>query len=141
MRRTLYTHTRSVRALPITTIGINGIRKGSVVDLGEFGNDFRDILFLVYCGAITDGTHAFTVEDSDDGVTYTAVAAGQILGDLPSVVAADDFRQNGLDFGVINARQYVRLVVTSSGVTSGGIIGATAVVSEGSTAPAVRTGS
>lgn len=140
MRWTLYSHTRSVRALPITAVGINGIRYGSVIDLGEFGNDFRNVLFVVASGAVTDGTHAFTVEESADGNSWTAVPAARIQGSLPSIVAADDFRAD-LDFGVIPDAQYLRLKVTSSGVTSGGTFGATAVLSEGAVAPPVRTGS
>jgi hypothetical protein len=141
MRRTLYTHTKTVRALPITSIGINGVRSGSVIDLGVNGNDFRDVLVVPYTGAITDGTHTFTVQESDDGVTFTAVAAGQILGTAAAIAAADDFRGEDLDFGVIPQKQYLRLQVTSTGVTSGGTIGASVVLAEGSNASALRTGS
>lgn len=142
MRWTLYGHTRTVRALPITTIGINGIRYSSIVDTGVLGNDFRNVMFVFNTGAITDGTFDVTVEESDDGSTgWAAVATDRIQGSLPSIGSADDFRVEGLDFGVAPTKQYLRLKVTASGVTSGGIIGAVAVLAEGSTSPALRTGS
>lgn len=141
MRWTLYTHTLSVRALPITSIGINGVRYGSVIDTGTFANDFRTVLVIPYTGAITDGTHAFGVQESDDGLTWTTVADSQIQGGLPSIGSADDFRHTNLDFGVIPTKQYLRVSVTSTGVSSGGTIGATAVLAGASSSPAVRTGS
>lgn len=141
MRWTLYSHTLSVRALPITSIGINGVRYGSVIDTGLFGNDFRTVLVVPYTGAITDGTFAFGVQESDDGNSWSAVADSQIQGGLPSIVAADDFRHTNLDFGVIPTKQYLRVSVTASGVSSGGSIGATAVLAGASSSPALRTGS
>jgi hypothetical protein len=142
MRRTLYNHTRTVRALPITSIGINGVRYSSLVDLGQFSNDFRNVLFVFNTGAITDGTFAVTVEESDDGATgWADVSSDRVYGSLPSIVATDDFRVEGLDFGCAPTKQYVRLKITASGVTSGGSIGAVAVLAEGSTSPALRTGS
>jgi hypothetical protein len=141
MRR-LYNHIKTVRALPMTTIAINGVRSGSVIDLGAYGNDFRDVVIIPVTGAITDGTHTFTVQESSDGTTFTNIAAGQILGTAAAIVAADDFRSEDLEFGVIpTTNQYLRVQVTSTGVTSGGLIGAVAVLSEGSTSPALRTGS
>ena len=140
--KTLYSGTLTQRALPITSIGINGNRYGAVIDTGMLGNDFREVLFVFNTGAITDGTHAVTVEESDDGSTgWADVPAYRVQGSLPSIVAADDFRVEGLDFGVRPTKQFLRLKVASSGVTSGGTIGAVAVLSSGSTAPPLRTGS
>jgi hypothetical protein len=140
--KTLYNSTRTVRALPITSIGINGIRYSSIIDTGDLGNDFRDVMFVFNTGAVTDGTHAVTVEESDDGSTgWADVPTYRVQGSLPSIAAADDFRVEGLDVGVRPTKQYLRLKVTSSGVTSGGTIGAVAVLASGSSSPAVRTGS
>lgn len=141
MAWTAYTHLLSVRALPLTTININGVRSGSIIDTGVFGNDFRTVLFVVYTGAVTDGSHAVTAQESSDASSWTDIPAARIQGDLPTIVAADDFRQEGLDFGVIANARYLRLQVTSSAVSSGGTIGASAVLGEGSDGNAVRTGS
>ncbi|ARG91401.1 hypothetical protein [Mycobacterium kansasii] len=140
--RTLYNSTLEVRALPITAIGINGVRYSSIVDTGVLGNDFRDVLFVLVTGAVTDGTHAVTVEESDSASSgFADVESYRVQGSLPSIGSADDFRVEGLSFGVRPTKQYLRLKITSSGVTSGGTIGAVALLSAGSNAPALRTGS
>lgn len=141
MRWTLYTHTLPFRALPPTSITINGIRSGSVVDTNVLGNAFRSALFMPYTGAVTDGTFAFTVQDSDDGTTFTDLVSSQIQGSLPSIVAADDFRTEALQFGVISFRRYLRVQVTASGVSSGGLVGCNAVLSSASVNAPLRTGS
>jgi hypothetical protein len=141
MKRTLYNELIPVRALPITTIAIDGIRSGSVIDTGIFANDFRTVAFTVFTGAVTDGTYAFTVQDSDDGSTgWADVASSQIQGSLPTLTSADDFRHD-IFFGVAPVKQYLRLQVTAATTSSGGLVGATALLAEASISPPLRTGS
>ena len=77
--RTLYDDTLVRAALP-SAARTNGTANGATVDLGVFGNDFRTVMFVVSTGTITDGTHAVSLEDSPDGTTWTAVAAGRVQG-------------------------------------------------------------
>lgn len=137
MRNTLYNHTLVVAALP-SAIRTNGTENGTTVDLGVYGNDFRSVMFVVSTGTVTDGTHAITMQDSPDGTNWTAVAAGKRQGSLPSILAAND--DTLYQFGyIVDANQYVRLVATTSGATSGGAFSAVAILSEASTAPVAKS--
>ena len=137
MRRTLYTNCLPLLALA-GAVRTNGAANGVTIDLGLNGNDFRTAWFLFVTGAITDGTHAVTLEHSVDATTWTPVPAGRVQGTLPSIGSTDD---NVLfDVGyLVGAEQYVRCVVTTSGSTTGGTVSAVAVLAEGSTAPIART--
>lgn len=135
MRRTLYTHALARVALLSAARG-NGTANGATVDTSVFGNDFRTVLFVVWSATITDGTHVVSVQDSDDGSTWAAAAAHLVQGTPPTIVSTSD--DAVFDFGYIPARQYVRLVVTTTGATTGGVFGAVAVLSESSAAPVAR---
>lgn len=134
--RTLYTHCLSRLALA-SAARTNGAANGATIDLGAFGNDFRTVLFVISTGTITDGTHAITLEESVDGTTWTAVPASRRQGALPSIVAADDDKIFELGY-VGGRRQYVRLVATTSGATTGGVFSAVAVLGAASTSPVAR---
>lgn len=115
----------------------NGAANGATIDLGVYGNDFRSVLFVVTTGTVTDGTHAITLEHSNDGSSWSAVPASRRQGSLPSVVAASD--DSVFDFGyVVGTEQYVRIVATTSGATTGGIFSAVAVLSAASSSPVAR---
>lgn len=135
--RNLHTQTLAVSALASAAL-VNGANNGVTVDLGAFGNDFRDVLFIVQSGTVTDGSHAVTVQESADGSSnWTAVPASRILGTLPTIVAADDNKLFQLGARAGTAR-YVRLLVTTSAATTGGVISAVAVLGAGSNNPVAR---
>lgn len=137
MRSTLYTNSLSRMALP-SAARVNGTANGSTVDTGVFGNDFRSVLFVVTTGTIADGSHAITVQDSDDGSSWAAADPSRIQGTQPTIGATDD--NVVFDVGyVVGTRQYVRLVVTTSGATTGGVFSAVAVLSGASSAPVARS--
>ncbi|WP_454199585.1 hypothetical protein [Nocardia sp. Marseille-Q1738] len=137
MRRTLYNRCLTRQALT-SAVRTNGTVNGTTVDLGVFGNDFRSVLFIVSTGTITDGSHAITMQDSPDGTNWTTVPASQRQGSLPTIVAAND--DTLFEFGyIVGTNQYVRLVATTSGATTGGVFSAVAVLSEGSTTPVLRS--
>jgi hypothetical protein len=83
---------------------------------------FEGALVLIQTGVITDGTHAFEVQESDDNVTFTAVADADLQGTEPSVGATDDDKVYRI--GYVGTKRYVRVVSTASGTTTGGIYGA-----------------
>lgn len=95
---------------------------GASVDL-QF---FEGALVVVHSGARTDGTHAYKLQESDDNSTFTDVAAGDLLGSLPTVAAAGD-QNKEFSFGYIGSMRYVRVVVTISGATTGAVGGASVV--------------
>lgn len=135
--QTLYSGALAQRALSYGVRNSNGATNGVAVDTGVYGNNARDVMFVVYTATITDGTHTVTLEECDtSGGSYTAVDSFRIQGSLPAIVAADD--NVVFSFGVRPTKRYVRIVVTDAGSTSGGAIGAVALLGNGSNNPVAR---
>ena len=72
----------------------------------------------IVTGAITDGTHTFEVQESDDNATYTAVAESNLHGAEPAIGAADGNKV--YEIGYKGTKRYIRVAVTVAGATSGG---------------------
>lgn len=99
---------------------------GTGVDLA--GYNAATIAFVV--GAITDGTHTPSVQESDDNVTFTAVAAADLIGTLANLAANTNQR-----VGYKGAKRYLRAVTTVAGATTGGVYSAAVVLGEPANAP------
>jgi len=111
-----------------------GTVTGAAVDTGVNGNNFRDVLFAVGSSTLTDGSYAFTVEESDSsGSGYAAVDSSRVLGSLPTFAATDD--DTWKSFGVRPTKRYVHLVITATSATTGGKLYAVAVLASGSNHP------
>lgn len=137
MRSTLYTNSLVRVALP-SAARTNGTVNGTTVDLGVFGNDFKSVLFVVQTGTITDGSHAISVQDSPDGSAWAAVDTSQIQGTAPTIISTSD--DTLFEVGYIpGTKQYVRIVATTSGATTGGVFAAVAVLGEPSSRPVARS--
>lgn len=114
----------------------NGTANGVAVDRMVNGG-MQDAVLLVTTGTITDGSHAVSIEDSDDGSTgWAAVAAAQLQGSAPTVVAADD--DVLFEVGVRSTRRFLRAVAVTSGATTGGLFGAMFLLSSPRFAPVSR---
>jgi hypothetical protein len=101
---------------------VDGTDNGVAVDRAVNGG-MQDAMLVVTTGAVTDGSHVVSVEDSADGATdWTAVAAAQLQGSLPTVVAANDSAV--FEVGIRSTRRFLRAVIVTTGATTGGIIGA-----------------
>lgn len=85
---------------------------GSGVDLANY--DSAMVVFVV--GTITDGTHTPIVQESDDNVTYTAVAAADLNGTLANLASNVNQR-----IGYNGTRRFVRAASTVAGATTGGV--------------------
>ncbi|MEU0531985.1 Bbp16 family capsid cement protein [Amycolatopsis tolypomycina] len=94
---------------------------GTGVDLAGFSA----IAVVVAAGTITDGTHAFKVQESDDNATFTDVAAGDLDGAAPSLQAAGS--NTVTEVGYKGIKRYIRVVATVSGTTTGGVYAALVV--------------
>jgi hypothetical protein len=135
--RTIYSNTLVQKALASATVQ-TGTTNGIAIDTGVYGNNFRDVLFVVHSGALTDGSYAVTVEESDaSGSGYAAVDSGRVVGSLPTFASSDDNIWNS--FGVRPTKRYVRAVVTATGATTGGVLAATAVLGSGGNGPVARS--
>jgi hypothetical protein len=134
---TLYSQSLVAKALPSGTVQ-TGTTNGTAVDTGAFGNNCRDVLFVITSGTLTDGSYAVTVEESDaSGSGYAAVDSARVQGSLPTFALTDDNVQNS--FGVRPTKRYVRLVVTATGATTGGVLVATALLGNGGITPPARS--
>ncbi|MFD9047682.1 hypothetical protein [Streptomyces zaomyceticus] len=120
--------------LPIATRTASA--NGTGVDRAAGGAMFQDALVIVHTGTITDGTHAVDVQESDDNSSFTSVAASELQGAEPSIVAADDNKMYVV--GYKGLKRYLRVAVTASGTTSGGVYGASVVLANPRTAPVVH---
>lgn len=136
--KTLHSESLVVQALNYAVRSSNAAATGVAVDTAVYGNNFRDVKFIVSAATITDGTHSITVEESDaSGSSYGAIEAWRIQGTLPAIVAADDNKP--FEFGVRPTKRYVRLTITDAGSTSGGAVSAVAVLGNGGNNPVARS--
>lgn len=133
---TAFNNTLAVKALASGTVQ-TGATNGIAVDTNVFNNNFREVLFVITSGTLTDGSYAVTVEESDSsGSGYAAVDSGRVQGSLPTFAATDDAVVNS--FGIRPTKRYVRLVVTATGATTGGVLSATAILGGGGNRPVAR---
>jgi hypothetical protein len=100
----------------------NAAVNGTAVDRSEFKNFARSLGVVILTGVITDGSHAVTLEVSDNNSDWVAAQTGFLQGSLPTLVAADDNVVK--EFSYTGPERYIRVVITTSGATSGGIFGA-----------------
>lgn len=114
----------------LRTTSANGV----TIDRAEDDCFFQDALFAIQSGAITDGTHTVSFEDSDDGSTWAATTALQ--GTPPAIGSSNDNVQYAIAY--TGLKRYVRVVVTAAGTTTGGIVGATAILGNPRSAPVTQ---
>jgi hypothetical protein len=126
MKDQLYDSVVTRVAIPNASRTANTAVNGTTVDKQYNGNMFRQVMFSIFTGTVTDGTVAYTMQDSPDNSAWTAVAAEFVQGTLPTTTATDDDKV--FDVGYSGYQRYVRLVATQSGATTGGVSGAIAIM-------------
>ena len=102
---------------------------GSGVDLQNFGA----AMVVISAGTITDGTHTFEVQESDDNSAFTAVADADLIGSEPALTSANS--NSVTKIGYIGNSRYLRVAVTVAGATDGGVYEAAIVEGEPRKAP------
>ncbi|MEU5111709.1 hypothetical protein AB0G64_09435 [Streptomyces longwoodensis] len=140
MKRSVYTHVRARASLTITarTASANGTSVDRKLSGASGTNEWHSsAMLLVHTGAITDGTHAITLEVSDDNSSWAAADPADLQGALPSIGSADDDKV--YEIGYTGNKRYLRAVTTVSGTTSGGVYGATVLLGFPNTLPISRT--
>lgn len=112
-------------ALDTQAITTNTTTVGDIIDTALY----ESLEFLIQAGTLTDGTYDVLIEEGDDsGLSdAAAVADAQLLGTEAGaqIVATDDNKVAKI--GYIGNKQFVRLSLVSTGVTTGGTLGAVAV--------------
>jgi len=96
---------------------------GQGVDL----RGFESAAIAFVAGTVTDGTHTPSVEESDDGSAWSAVAAADLDRSLANLASGTVQR-----VGYRGAKRHLRAVLTVTGATTGAV--ATAVVVRGNAA-------
>ncbi|MFI6337836.1 hypothetical protein [Streptomyces sp. NPDC050535] len=140
MKRSVYTHVRARVSLAIAlrTATANGTSVDRKLSGASGTNEwYQSAALIVHAGTITDGTHAITLQVSDDNATWGAAPAADLQGSLPSIVAADDDKL--YEVGYIGNARYLRAVTTVSGTTTGGIYGAVILLGFPNVLPISRT--
>ncbi|MDX3777740.1 hypothetical protein [Streptomyces europaeiscabiei] len=114
----------------------DGTASGVAVDRMANGG-MQDAIVVVSTGTVTDGSHAVAIQDSADGSTdWQAVAAAQLTSAAPTLVAASD--DTVFEVGVRASRRFLRVVVVSTGSTTGGIFSAAVALGRPRFAPVSR---
>jgi photosystem II stability/assembly factor-like uncharacterized protein len=124
MRQSLYNVARAKATLAVA-LRTNGTVNGTTVDLHENKDAARSAMLIVHTGTITDGSHAITLQESDNGSSWATVAAADLQGSAPTVTSTDD--DVLFELGYVGSKRYLRAVVVTSGATTGGTLGATIV--------------
>lgn len=106
----------------------NATETGTGVDL----RGYDSAMLVIQTGTDTDGTHAPAMEESDTlGSGYTAVAAADLDGAYSANIAGATLERVGYK----GSKRYIRMVVTTSGATTGIAYGAYVVRSNSSQTP------
>lgn len=97
---------------------------GAGVDLAEW----NAAAVIVHVGAYTDGTHTIEIQEADDDgtgspATWAAVADTELDGTEPIIDASAD-ANSVFEIGYKGSKRHLRVVVTTSGTTSGATYGA-----------------
>lgn len=86
---------------------------GSAVDT----QGYESALILVDAGTWTDGTHTFSVTESDDDSTYTTVAAADLVGSMPTISDGTGDDQM-YEVAYLGTKRYIKVVDTVTGAAS-----------------------
>ncbi|MFI0528541.1 hypothetical protein ACH3XX_00655 [Streptomyces scabiei] len=100
---------------------------GTSVDRAQSGASFQDTMIAIAVGTVTDGTHTFEVQDSADNSSWAAVADTYLQGSEPAVTSSTD--ETVYEIGYTGDKRYVRVITTVAGATTGGLYGATVILS------------
>jgi hypothetical protein len=127
----LYHAIKVTQALAPAARSANSAVNGTDIDLSGFEN----ALFELNVGAWTDGTHTPKLQEADDNGsgapgTYADVAAGNMLGSFTAISSAPTASKTyKVGYVKYNTnKRWVRIVVTTSGATTGAVFGASALL-------------
>lgn len=108
----------------------NGTANGAGVDL----RGFDSAVIIVSFGACTDGTHTPSLQHSADNSTFTNVSAAELDGEFTAVTSSSG--SNSVQkVGYLGSQRYVRVVMTTSGATSGALSAANVIAGHPGSSP------
>lgn len=128
MRRSAYGHNTFVASLD-PGAAVTASTNGAAADRMQGLNAYRSAMLVVHAGTVTDGTHAFKIQVSDDNSTWADADSSTLEGSAISITSANDAAV--YTRGYNGGARYMRAVVTVSGSpATGGIYSAGFVLSE-----------
>ncbi|MBU1701451.1 MAG: hypothetical protein KJ970_13215 [Candidatus Eisenbacteria bacterium] len=129
MKRDLYSNLSPAESLAPALLAASA--NGTGVDI----RGFDSALVVFHIGNWTDGTHTFSIEESDDDSTYTAVNSAYLQGTAPTVTS-DANDDQIYKVGYVGDKRYIRAVQTITGSPSTGLVsGVTVLRGHPATAP------
>ena len=122
--RDLHNNIAAVVAKTIAAITSNTTTSGATVDMQ--GYDACE--FVVQSGTLTDGSYAINVQHGDlaNASDMADAATADLVGAEPTFAATDDDKLKRV--GYIGSKRYVRIQIVSTGTTTGGTLGAVAIL-------------
>ena len=124
-------------AVAINDVAHAATFNGNSIDVNALNNGNNALTFVFFAGIITDGTHVFTLYDSPDNVTFTAVAANETLTHGTPTFNSATAVGAIASIAYLGQQRYVRATSTIASPTTGGVYGALAVLALPNTLPAV----
>jgi hypothetical protein len=91
---------------------------------------FDSVTYLINVGSVADAdaTFAVTMDESDDNSTYTAVAAGDLIGTLALASFQFDSDNKMFKVGYKGAKEWTRLTITPTNNASAALFSACAIL-------------
>lgn len=117
MRKSAYGNSNFVPSLnpaAARTASANGATVDRHVSLAAY----RSVMLVVHSGVVTDGTHAFKIQISDDDSSWADAPAADLQGSAISVTSTTDDQVYTLGYN--GPARYVRAVSTVTGSPSTG---------------------
>ncbi|URN85866.1 hypothetical protein [Acetobacterium wieringae] len=130
----LYNNIKVMNALDTKAIASNTTTAGEIIDL----KGFDSLAFIFQTGTITDGDYTLLIQEGDESDLSDAgaVADDDLLGTEAAASFTADTDDNAVSkIGYRGNKRYVRISVISTNVTTGGTVGAIAVLGHPSIAP------
>lgn len=124
--RELHTSLETVAALTPRTIATDTTTAGSIVDR----QGFEAVEFVIAAGTLTDGAYAVLIEEGDAAnlSDAAAVADADLIGTEADIAYALTEDNEVHKIGYKGSKRYVRLSIVSTSTSSGGVLGAVALL-------------
>jgi hypothetical protein len=118
VRRSAYSNSTFVSSLAPAAARTASADGATVDRHGAALNNYRSAMLVVHAGVVTDGTHAFKVQVSDDDSNWADADASHLQGSAISVTSAND--ETVYTRGYNGPARYLRAVSTVTGSPSTG---------------------
>jgi hypothetical protein len=133
MKKELSSTTSASVALNNQAISTDTTTNGNIIDT----RGYESVLFVMQSATLTDGTYTPLIQEGDDsGLSDAAAVADADLTDTEAgqaFAATDDNATKKIAY--VGSKRYVRLNIVSASTSSGGTLGAVAILGHPLSAP------